>query len=254
MIDIVKNVNPLLTLRRQGKPLSSDPELHGILDTFLSLRIAGRPDTYCSQCMKFFMNANNLRMHLRSNKHGARAIKCFANSPQCEKKFITLADAVSHIENGLCRSGLTGTILRKYVIENGDKIVKTNIDGDQKVDGNLKVDAEPELFKNKSGFYECAHCHREFVNATALKSHYKSDAHNSKVFHCPRRDQGCPKEFGSLSSLVRHVEDSNCRTQEDLDYLFKIIKSVREPRPVPKKVEACYGIHNCWPNYVESCY
>lgn len=148
-------------------------------------------------------------MHLNSKKHRIASYPCFG-APRCDRMFISVSDAILHIENGRCESGLTGVTLRRAVVRVDRNNVITNparmigYNG-----GTVTQQIATERARNQSGFYECALCHNEYTSLRALNSHYNSNAHAEKVFRCPNR-QGCRKEFGTLSGVIQHIEDGYC--------------------------------------------
>lgn len=172
----------------------------------------GTEHDYCSECKRFFMNANNLKMHLNSKLHKVANVPCFGG---CDRKFISISDAILHIENGRCPSGLTGASLRRYVIRNDRNNIITN---PSRLIGYKNSDAPPryatEHSRNDDGWYGCVLCSQEFNSLTGLNRHYASAVHEAKVFRCPNHAKGCPKHFSTLSGVIQHVEDGYCGVRE----------------------------------------
>jgi len=174
----------------------------------------GTEHDYCSECKRFFMNANNLKMHLNSKLHKIANVPCFGG---CDRKFISISDAILHIENGRCPSGLTDASLKRYVIRNDRSHIITNpsrlIGYDSSGTDNPPGYAT-EQSRNEDGWYECVLCSREFKSLTGLNRHYASAVHEAKVFRCPNHTNGCPKHFSTLSGVIQHVEDGYCGARE----------------------------------------
>jgi len=170
---------------------------------------------FCLECRRFFESANNLQQHLNSKLHKIPTVLCFGY-PHCERKFIAFSDALLHIEGGKCQSGLTGSMIRNWVIRNDRTNIITNPDRlirqtSSQRDGPVPKMYATERARNRWGYYECVICHKEFDQLQDLNRHYGSSVHDVKVFRCPKWSEGCRNpEFVDLSSLVRHVENGRC--------------------------------------------
>jgi hypothetical protein len=176
----------------------------------------GTEHNYCSECRRFFQNSNNLRNHFKSKLHNIAGVPCFGGSI-CGRKFTTVSQAILHIENGNCPSGLTGKTLRNFVIrkDRRNAITKPSrlIGYDSSPTSNERRYAT-EQSRNENGWYECVLCNREFSSLRALNSHYASSVHEAKVFRCPNHASGCRKDFPILSGVIQHIEDGYCGARE----------------------------------------
>lgn len=165
---------------------------------------------YCQACDRFFQNDNNLQHHLRSTLHVGATVPC--PGKKCNKKFVSGAALLLHLESGKCPSRITrdqvNRVAAKYdtnhVITNPARMIAYHEGGS----GSVPTWATERSWNGS--MYECFLCHRECRTLDALNQHLASPAHEEKMYRCPRGYSGCGTEFKTLSALCQHVESEMC--------------------------------------------
>ncbi|CAI7677481.1 unnamed protein product [Penicillium manginii] len=164
-------------------------------------------DRYCPDCDRYFMNNNNLRMHLNSKMHRGTLVHC----PCCNTAFGTASGACTHLESGACPGapGVNRESLYKFVREKDrDGFLTNNLIGWKEDQECTKWEVNPNT--HNGSYWECYFCHRQFNTASSLSSHLNSPVHKQKIYHCPNKRGNCNKQFITLAGLFAHLESESC--------------------------------------------
>ncbi|ROW13248.1 hypothetical protein VPNG_04825 [Cytospora leucostoma] len=157
---------------------------------------------YCADCDRFFMNRNNIRMHLNSSVHRGSSTIC----PLCKTSFTTASGIVHHLERGACpRTGIRDRNDLYELVRSKDPkgIISKKLIG---------WHDEPTYKATKRAWngngYECYFCHKQFGQLAGLNQHLQSPVHQQALYHCPNRN--CGKDFTTLAATINHLESETC--------------------------------------------
>ncbi|RCI16407.1 hypothetical protein L249_1988 [Ophiocordyceps polyrhachis-furcata BCC 54312] len=174
---------------------------------------------YCSDCRRFFADANAFKMHLRSRQHLGSNVAC----PFCSKTYTTATGVTHHLESGSCpcaRCLDRDQIYRIIGFTDADGFISNNLrDWKQSYD----YAATERCFNGHR--YECFLCDRQFNRMSQLTQHLNSPTHQMALYHCP--NAMCRQEFKSLAGIINHFESEACgvttfeNIQGQMDGLFR---------------------------------
>ncbi|KAI3324226.1 hypothetical protein HD806DRAFT_62966 [Xylariaceae sp. AK1471] len=157
---------------------------------------------WCSVCSRIFQSYNNIKMHLNSQIHRGKSVKCIF----CPLPFTTVAGLAHHLETGSCANApsLNRDELYKAIRRHDPSgVITKKLIGWQ---GSTHYEATAQTWNGD--YYECYFCHREFNTLPSLNQHLQSPIHQQKLYHCP--NPGCAKEFTSLAAVCNHLESESC--------------------------------------------
>ncbi|KZO94067.1 hypothetical protein CALVIDRAFT_484868 [Calocera viscosa TUFC12733] len=192
---------------------------------------------YCKPCKRVFATEQNLDAHLRSRIHLPATFKC--PMLQCQQYFISPAAVVLHLESGKCASGVTRTIIDRYIVQHDRNNVITNPSrlitgpvGSRQLQPTATYIATERSW-NGNG-YECYFCHKEFKYLAQLNQHLASPKHTKPeemIYRCPNRD--CNMKKATLSGLCQHIESGSCgvnRFSSVTDAMDQFVSGMRRLR------------------------
>jgi hypothetical protein len=195
---------------------------------------------YCIRCPRYFQSADNLRQHLKSAKHTLKSLICPMYG--CSAGFVSLSALIAHVESGGCPSRVT----RRDVDRLALRLDVNGIITDRKDNNRPEVQnnnmytldnrnhpkqvinyADQRAYNGAS--YQCFLCPETFRALPHLNAHLASSKHipGANVYICPCPPHWCETKFGSLSALMRHIEDEKCAVRR-LGYVEKAIREIVE--------------------------
>jgi hypothetical protein len=163
---------------------------------------------HCSDCDRYFQNANNLAQHMRSRIHQGTSISC----PFCQACFVTASGVSHHLESSSCPKArnLSSTVIHRALSQRDPNGVITERLLEWHDGNTINSTWDPRSAYNGSG-YECYICHREFGSPKALEQHIRSPAHQAPLYHCPNKSGKCGgKRFPTLAAFFNHLESESC--------------------------------------------
>ncbi|KAJ3329316.1 hypothetical protein HDU76_008157 [Blyttiomyces sp. JEL0837] len=174
---------------------------------------------YCFTCGRSFGSSRSLQQHLESEVHKPRIINC----PLCSNQFRSLSAVAAHVESGGCPNGgrfnrnTVSDAIRRWEQQSGapntftNKLLENGGNSNNNSNNNIDLD---DCYNRYSGYYDCPLCHRTgFQNKNNLREHLNSSRHGSNLYHC----SACPRQFVSLSALLKHLELTQCGRQRSND-------------------------------------
>ncbi|RPA91896.1 hypothetical protein L873DRAFT_1712094 [Choiromyces venosus 120613-1] len=215
--------------------------------------VTGFEHHWCKQCNREYQTPEEYALHRKQSHPPQEEHNC----PGCDEPFSAIHRVVQHIEGGYCSGNITADhfqALRNTTTthawraclpgrtketpaqtgessKTGAKVAKpvqkrhTTV-----IDYNLKA-PEPIVFDEANRFkywnemvqsYVCPvrGCGKKFDRTNGLKMHMESNAHNPKVFRCPK----CFTCFGTASAILQHAQSEACPVKQSPDLYAELIK------------------------------
>ncbi|KAI0325953.1 hypothetical protein GY45DRAFT_1329537 [Cubamyces sp. BRFM 1775] len=167
---------------------------------------------YCVPCKRAFTSADNLASHLRSATHQGRQVNC--PSSACEKRFVSVAALLIHLESGTCVSGISlEDVVRAAVHVDHEHVVTVADANKNACKGRYGIYGSLQEVESKTKWngrrYGCPLCGKSTTSLLSMRAHMRSPVHIEKIFCCSAHG-GCDLTFRTLSALCQHVESQKC--------------------------------------------